>query len=163
MTKLTGCDTLLIDEEFLEIAKYLVGSAEHSICIATFKAEITPRPRGRKLLELFELMFEKSRVGVNIRFILDGYGRKPSSPQSNIHAANVISNHNIKMRSLPNSRCCHAKMILVDNSAAIIGSHNLSVKSCSSNFEISYLITDNDKITQLQDLFNHLWKDSLKR
>ena len=45
---------ILIDEQFLPQAIAIISSAKRRIDIATFKAEDTSLPRGRKLHVLFE-------------------------------------------------------------------------------------------------------------
>lgn len=154
--------TLLVDEQFLPTALSLIEHATKSICISTFKAEITTRPRGRKLLNFFELVFEKSRSGVNVRFIINRITKKGSVPLSNLYTIQEIPKHGIEVRCLQNDRCCHAKLIIVDDYAAILGSHNLSVKSCHNNFEVSYEIRDNYIVHILQRIFNEVWQNSRK-
>ena len=62
---------------------------------------------------------------------------------------------------LPERICCHAKIIIVDQSKAIVGSHNLGVKSCHYNFEMSYLIMDPIQVALLSNVFCHTLLNSL--
>lgn len=151
-------DNLLIDEEFLPEAIRLVKEAKRSISISTFKLEISTRPGGRQLLKFFELLFEKRRAGIIIKMLINGEGRRRSSPWTNVMAACFVLKNGIEIKSLKNGRCCHAKLLIVDDSAAIIGSHNLSVKSCHANFEVSYLTTDTTEILRLQSVFDKNWQ-----
>jgi len=149
--------TLLVDEQFLPAAVKLIGSAQRSISISTFKAEITTRPRGRKLYNLFDVLFDRARAGVDVRFLINRVTRKGSVPISNLYAINTIPKHGIAVRTLPHDRCCHAKLIIVDSSAAILGSHNLSVKSCHNNFEVSYMHRDGYMVHIIQRVFDTVW------
>ena len=152
--------SILIDEQFLPAAYELLERPQKLICISAFKAEIICRPRGRKLLNFFELVFEKSRLGVDVRFLINRVTKIGSVPLSNLSAIPEIMKHGIKVRCLRNDRCCHAKMILSDNYGAILGSHNLSVKSVSSNFEVSYLFKDEPTVRTLQGIFDRVWENS---
>jgi len=152
--------TLLIDEQFLQAAASLISNARKSICITTFKAELTSRPRGRVLLKLFEQVFEKSRSGVDVRFILNRVQKRGAVPVSNLYAMQEIPKHGVKLRCLRDGRVCHAKILIVDDAAAIIGSHNLSVKSCRNNFEVSYEIRNRYIVELLQKVFDRVWDNA---
>lgn len=148
---------VLVDDAFLTTAAQLVAEAKKSICISTFKAEITPKPRGRRLSNFFELVFEKARQGISVRFIINKTSMRGAIPLSNALAINALYLHGIPVHCLPNNRCCHAKILIVDNDSAIIGSHNLSVKSCNYNFELSYLIKDTYVVNIIQKTFDRTW------
>ncbi len=153
---------LLIDEQFLPVATKLIESAEHRIYISTFKAELTTKPRGRRLMKLFDTTFEQSRLGLDVRFLLSRRENYGHIPLTNLNAVRELKAHTVKVRHLLNSRLCHAKIIVVDNLVAIIGSHNLSLQSCHRNFEVSYLIEDAYIVGQLIGVFEYLWDNCKK-
>lgn len=148
---------LLIDEEFLPQATALIDTAQRRIDISTFKAEITSKPRGRRLHVFFDKLFQKRYAGVQINFLLNWHTERRVMPLTNLAVARVLKNHKINVRILPDNRCCHAKIILVDQNKAIVGSHNLSIKSCHNNFEMSYLVLDPDSIGRLCNYFCHVF------
>lgn len=149
--------TILQDEHYLPAALTLISKARKSICISTFKAEITTRPRGRLLCVLFDTLYEKVKSGVSVRFLINKVTKKGSIPLSNMYAIQEMPKHGINVRCLRNERCCHAKLLVVDDVAAILGSHNLSVKSCHNNFEVSYESRDIIFINYLQHLYDSIW------
>lgn len=153
-------DSILADEQFLKAAMNMISEARESICITTFKAEITTRPRGRKVKEFFDKLFEKSISGVPVRFLLNKVTKKGSVPLANMYAIQEMPKHGVAVGWLRNERCCHAKMIIVDGRMAIFGSHNLSVKSCHNNFEVSYRTYDQALVHVLQGLFDGVWMNS---
>lgn len=152
--------TLLIDEKFLPAAINLVGKAEKLIYISTFKAELTTKPRGGKLLKLFEAIFEKSRLGLDVRLLISKRENYGHIPLTNVFAIRAMKENKVKIRHLRNDRLCHAKILLVDDFAAIIGSHNLSIKSCHSNFEVSYFFYDSTVIDHLYNLYLRVWDNA---
>lgn len=145
---------ILSDNEFLPQALALIDAAKHSVDISTFKAEITHKPRGRRLVAFFNKLYEKKSQGLRVRFLINYHDDKRVVPKTNLCAINNLKNHRIEIATLSHNRCCHAKIILVDTLKAIVGSHNLSVRSCHNNFEVSYLILDPVNICYLQAIYN---------
>jgi len=151
---------LLKDNEFLPQARALVESATRSIDISTFKAEITTKPRGLALLHFFKALLLKAKEGVKVRFLINWNEERRSCPKTNLYVITELKKANIKIRHLKQNRCCHAKAIIVDKEKAIIGSHNLSVKSCHNNFEISYVVAEPEVINRLQSVFDVSFNDA---
>jgi len=145
---------ILIDEDFLPQAIALITSAKSSIDISTFKAEITTKPRGLHLRQFFKILCDKKSQGVQVNFLINWNDDRRIVPMTNLYAIQELKKHKINIRVLRDDRCCHAKIIIVDRDRAIIGSHNLSVRSCHNNFEISYLIDDPASIVRLSTVYD---------
>jgi len=151
---------ILFDEEFLPQAIALIQSAKTRIDIATFKAEITSKPRGTRLRDFFQTLLVKKSEGVEVNFLINWNDERRVVPAANLFVIQHLKNHKINVRILRGGRCCHAKIILVDRDRAIIGSHNLSVRSCHNNFEVSYLVLDPANIARLAAVYDRTMLDS---
>lgn len=151
---------LLIDNDFLPQAKALVESAQSTIDISTFKAEMTTKSRGLTLLNFFKSLMLKAKEGVQIRFLINWNDKRHACPKTNLFVMTQLRKENIKIRLLKNNRCCHAKTLIIDKKKAIIGSHNLSVRSVTSNFEISFVFQDYNQVKALSDVFASSWYDA---
>lgn len=151
---------LLVDQDFLPQATAMIDMAQRCIDIATFKAEFTLKSRGRRLRLFFEKLFEKRANGVQIRFLINWHDERRAVPLTNLKVIYELKQRKIDVRKLPDNRCCHAKLLLVDQRRAIIGSHNLSVQSCHNNFEVSYLILDPVSVNRLNSVFAHTFGKS---
>jgi phosphatidylserine/phosphatidylglycerophosphate/cardiolipin synthase-like enzyme len=66
------------------------------------------------------------------------------------------------VRALPDNRLIHAKLIIIDTSVAVIGSHNLSVKSCCNNFEVSLMVANGATVAGLQGVYNDIFEKAVK-
>lgn len=150
----------LKDEDFLPVAKGLIHFAAKSIYISTFKAEINAKPRGRKLADFFNVLAEKAASGVDVRFLISPREDGKHIPPSNVKAIHFLSKTKIKVKRLHSQRLCHAKILIVDRGLAIVGSHNLSVKACHSNFELSVFINDYPYCNNLAVLYDRIWDGS---
>ena len=144
---------VLTDNNFLPQARALIESAKRSIDISTFKAEITTKPRGLALLHFFKTVLIKAKEGVEVHFLINWNTERRSCPKTNLYVITELRKVGIDIRHLKNNRCCHAKIIIVDQERAIIGSHNLSVKSCHNNFEVSYITSSLDEVERLSKTF----------
>ena len=151
---------LLIDEEFLPFATNLISNALHSIDISTFKAEITTKPRGRKLHKYFDLVIEKSRLGIPVRFLINTGNGLKHIPITNLYAVGQLKANKVKVRKLQDGRLCHAKIIIVDSRYAVIGSHNLSIRSCHNNFECSLACHDPEIVKRLSNVFTKTFESA---
>lgn len=153
---------LLTNEQFLPAATELIAAATKSIFISTFKAELTTKPRGRRLIKLFDLVIEKTRLGLDTRLLISKRESYGHIPLTNLFAVRELKANKVKVRHLRNSRLCHAKILIVDGDIAILGSHNLSIKSCHSNFEISLCFDNPYVVGQLQGIYTSVWDDAKK-
>ena len=153
---------ILIDEKFLPAAIDLILKAKKSIYITTFKAEFTTKPRGRKLMAFFWTLARKVREGVDVQLITNKPANGKHIPISNGYAIDWLGSNGIKVKCLPDERICHSKILIVDKEIAIIGSHNLSIKSCHNNFEISFTIYFAPQIQELANIFERTWENSQK-
>ena len=153
---------LLIDEQFLPQAMAMLDSAKKEIAISTFKLEITDKPRGRNLRAFFMKLVEKCKSGVQVNILFNCHDNRHATPRTNLPASAFLKKAGADVRYLKDNRCCHAKTLIVDREMALIGSHNLSVMSCVSNFEVSYLTPDVEIVNRLSDVFAHSFNAAKK-
>jgi phosphatidylserine/phosphatidylglycerophosphate/cardiolipin synthase-like enzyme len=148
------------DHEYLGTALVLIKNAKESINLSTFKLERTEKARGRNIEQIFQALLEKAKQGLKIRVLFNWHDDKKSIAKTNLSAGQWLKGQGIEVRHLRNNRCCHAKILSVDKERALIGSHNISVKSLESNFEISYLIDNKDNVINLDNIFMRSYSDA---
>jgi phosphatidylserine/phosphatidylglycerophosphate/cardiolipin synthase-like enzyme len=73
--------------------------------------------------------------------------------KTNAAVANAFRAAGVDVRYLPNGRCSHAKILIIDGRQMMIGSHNWSVQSFTRNFEVSVLTDDNILIRQAAEIY----------
>jgi phosphatidylserine/phosphatidylglycerophosphate/cardiolipin synthase-like enzyme len=77
--------------------------------------------------------------------------------KTNAAVANAFRAAGVDVRYLPNGRCSHAKILIVDGIQMIVGSHNWSVQSFTRNFELSIMTDDNTLIRQAMDIYRGIF------
>jgi cardiolipin synthase len=147
------------DNEYLGIAIALVSQAKENINISTFKVERTDKPKGRNIEELYKAIIEKIKQGVKVNLLFNWHDDKKSIAKTNLGAGQFLKNYGVKVKHLKNNRCCHAKILTVDSQKALLGSHNWSIRSFESNFELSYLIDEPETVKQIDSIFQRSWSD----
>lgn len=153
--------SFLKDEDFLPKAIELVESAQSTIYISSFKIEVINKPRGQRLKRLFIAMSEKADSGIDVRLLTNKQSDRGHIPPTNMVALRFLESSKIKIRHLRNDRLCHAKILIIDKEKAILGSHNLSVRSCHYNFELSCFISDVISGRWLAEAFEWVWNGAI--
>lgn len=145
--------TLIPDEKFEAAARRLIESAGTDVLITTFKIQRPTRRRAPGLTALLDMICDKSRAGVRVRFLMNWDDKFKGVAKTNAAVANAFRAAGVDVRYLPDGRCSHAKILIVDFKLMMIGSHNWSVQSFTRNFELSVLTDDPDLIRQAAELF----------
>ena len=153
---------LVVDNQYISVAQALVEQAKKEICISSFKLEINEKPRGRTLKKLFDSVIEKLKTGVKVKILFNWHDDQRSVAKTNLYASSFLKAAGCDVRHLRNNRCCHAKLLIIDREKVLLGSHNLSIRSCENNFELSYLIPDPETVAQVGDVFERSFLDAKK-
>ncbi len=110
----------------------------------------------RSLLD--ELIAAKGR-GVTVRVLMDA--DRPSDPYLstviNANAKEYLSAAGISLRLDPVGTLLHSKFIVIDQTRAIIGSHNWSAGSYFQFDDLSVVISSQSLATTQLDRFEVLW------
>lgn len=94
------------------------------------------------------LLIEKAKSGVKVYIVL----ANPEYIEANRDAEKYLSAYHIQL-STPSSPFIHAKVIVVDNSVAYVGSINFSSTSMDKNREVGIITSSKDVVNKLIDTF----------
>ena len=151
---------IILDDKIMGNLQCFAFNASKEIYISCYKVEIKHSNRGKKLLKFWDYIYEAAERGVKVHFLLNWNDLRRSVAKTNLYVAQELKKHGCKVRYLKGTRCCHAKIFIFDDNLCIIGSHNLSVKSVTENFEMSYLAENKEEISQAKKIFQELWNDA---
>jgi phosphatidylserine/phosphatidylglycerophosphate/cardiolipin synthase-like enzyme len=151
---------ILYDQQLLSFIMPCIREAQRYIFISTFKAQWTNNREGQRLALFWKTLLDKAEQNVKINVLLNYHANKARIAKSNIALVNKVKHQNIKFRYLANNRCIHAKIFLIDDQVATIGSHNLSNASHQRNFEATIAIHETEKIRALKDKITKLWLEA---
>jgi len=130
--------------------------AEGMIRTAFYDFHVYPQRITNPAYQVLGKILERAGAGVRIRFLL------PTAKQNsrNARAAHWMKLHGVTPRLLPPGIRLHAKMIVIDRSALIVGSANLSYASFARNHEAGALLTDREQIVLAVQWFDNLWRSA---
>lgn len=155
-----GTVRIIRNEEFLTSALGILAKAKRSVILCTYKFEVSQSPDSRNLNDLIKTLFHLVGLGINIRVLLNIARTRSGLTRINKIAARALQEHNIEVRTLPDYRCQHAKMLIVDGWLGIVGSHNWSPRSMTDNFEVSVELSGPEYFQEILKHFEMIWERS---
>lgn len=151
---------VLIDRRYMQRVPALIESAEGRVRVAMYVMMVKGKSGKRTSRELGIKLAAKAREGKIVRVLLNVLPGNARVAAINRDAASWLREWKVEVRCLAPSRICHAKLIIVDEKLAIIGSHNWSSSALDGNFEVSVVIRDEIEVRKVADYFDALWSVS---
>ena len=148
------------NDDFIKVAIQLLKAARVSIHFSTFKLEIAGPGIPKRIRPLFEEFKAAAERGVKVLGLVNWRPGRAGVPRTNDYNAHALVAAGAQIRYLKSGRCIHAKIIVIDGRAALIGSHNLSVRSLQSNFEVSLLVENAATAAALAAIIEHYFNDA---
>lgn len=137
---------LILDDKYCDIVADFVRGAESEIRLCAYAwrwYENEPSIAIQKLN--VELLLAKSR-GVKVRALVDGLTQKERFATLGFDVRNVV-----------NTRMLHTKAICVDTRTLVIGSHNMTKRANTDNYEMSIMTQEPEPCLQFIDYFDKMW------
>ena len=147
----------MIDHKYMQRVPALLEGAEACIRVAMFQLQIRGKRARGASRELAIKLAAKALEGKDVRVLLNVAPGKAKVAAYNRGAAVWLQARKVKVRCLMPARICHAKLVIVDDKLAVIGSHNWGVGSMTQNFEVSVVIRDEVQVGRLVEYFDTLW------
>jgi phosphatidylserine/phosphatidylglycerophosphate/cardiolipin synthase-like enzyme len=109
---------------------------------------------------VIDSLFRAARRGVKVRVLAKPpHTLKPDKLVEGVGGLRILHDSGIKVRRLRGLKL-HAKLLLADGVAAIVGSMNLAPGSFDSRRELGIEVHDDDVIDRLKTIARHDWKRS---
>ena len=125
----------------------LIGAANRSIDVEMYSFTN---------LDIANALIEAKKKGVYVRVILD-------YTQSGIESSKqiILSSGGIDIKKAPsNFKITHSKVMIIDGTIVLIGSHNWSLNAMFYNRELSIVINSSSLAAQLEEIFDSDWSKS---
>jgi phosphatidylserine/phosphatidylglycerophosphate/cardiolipin synthase-like enzyme len=104
--------------------------------------------------DIEQALVNAAQRGVQVEVILPAAGT--TSGDSNSQGIATIKQSGVKVREDP-QLYMHAKIIVVDNKVAFVGSENISAQSLDQNRELGSIVSDPSALNTLQTTFQYDW------
>lgn len=135
---------------YARTAERLIAGARTRVWVMQYVVRVDDGPVGSLLTALAAA---RDR-GVEVRVALDRgklYGSEAPDPKNDAAAA-WLAGHGIPVAWDEEGRTSHAKVLLVDDATAVIGSHNWTRSALVDNREVSAVITDPGQVARIRGL-----------
>jgi len=136
----------IIAHQYPKIVIPLLLAAKHSIDILVYDWRWYPTVTGSTVSQFNQAVVAAVKRGVQVRALVN-----------NAEIALRLASHGIDARRLYSDRMLHTKMILIDGTKLIIGSHNFTERAFSLNEEASVLVEFSTENHDFSTYFENLW------
>lgn len=138
-------ETVVGGEYPKEVSK-LIEKAKKSIDIVVFDWRWYPNDPGAKCQQMNQTISRAIRRGVAVRAIVN-----------NVFIKSKIINAGGESKILNTGRLLHSKLMIIDGTIIITGSHNYTESAFTKNLELSVILNDLAIKNRFNDYFENLW------
>jgi len=147
----------IISKEYPAVVIPLINNAKTNIDILMYHWGYYSHISNSDIQKVTLAIKTALRRGVSVRIFLHAGSPSDSLRDKNTETANQLKSCGAEIKFFRSGGTMHAKLLLIDKTFAIFGSHNFSKQSMKSNVEISALVEGSGDIRRLQEYFNLLW------
>ncbi len=137
---------IIIGSEFPEKVIPLIKNARTSIKIIVFDWRLYADQPAHSVSRFVLALKDACERNVNIQVLL-----------SNDAVRKQLSAFGFQCKSLYSSKLIHAKILLIDETLAIIGSHNYTQNAFENNLEVSVCVDLQTRENELNKFFDRVW------
>ena len=131
---------VVLDREYFQVARGLLGNAEQSIQMMMFEASFyANHPKSPSNILIGELISARKR-GIRVEVILESSDRGNRATERNRLTGGMLSKEGVEVIYDPLFVTTHAKLIIIDGRISLLGSTNWTYYSLTSNHEVGVLI-----------------------
>lgn len=134
-----------------------VNRVSFSIDIIQYQWNFYRDKPNSQVQKLNRALLARAGNGLKVRVLLNKEGREQHLTAINMEAAKFLGEAGIAVKFGRTFPITHAKLWVFDDDEVILGSHNLSNRSVTVNFECSALIKSRPVAVEYRRYFNLLW------
>jgi len=138
--------TAIIAQRFPKIVIPLIEAARHSIDIVVYDWRWYPTVGGSPVSQFNAAIVAAAKRGVAVRALVNNDG-----------VVDRLRSHGIQARRLHSKRMLHTKMMMIDNTKIVLGSHNYTQHGFALNEEASVFFEMEMPVNDFWKYFNGLW------
>lgn len=156
-----GDITPLVNEEYYPALINEIQNAQTSIDIVMY--EFKWYDNNNSVVQLRDLLVKRASEGIKIRIILDQskwYGVITDLSKENNKTGNYLAENGISVKMDSLKTTTHDKLVIIDNSTVLVGSHNWGSSALTKNNEASVMIRGGEAAEYYEDYFEYLWANA---
>ena len=150
--------TLLTGDDWASWFETSVNEATESIHLSIYMISDHWRSPEVGQLNLVKTLASAAKRGLNCRCIIDQQKVLNRRIKFNTQAATKLQAAGWKIRVMPANKTLHEKVMLIDKSITVLGSHNISKASAISNYDTSLAIESAQLAEKIYRQFWERWR-----
>jgi phosphatidylserine/phosphatidylglycerophosphate/cardiolipin synthase-like enzyme len=140
--------------DFLASVLPLIEQAHISIDICAYNWAFKDWERCNQITIFTKAVMAAKKRGVIVRAVLNAESATHYITRTNSRTIQKITSVGIEAKLTRTTPITHCKLIIIDNEYTIIGSHNLTARSITSNDETSAIIKSKELAAVYKNYFN---------
>ena len=145
-TTIDGSTELILDNDYATKIAAFVASANSEIRLCAYAWRWYVNEPEIPIQKLNIALLNAYSRGVKVRALVDTEAQM-----------NVFRKIGFQCRSVVNTRMLHTKAFCIDSKTLVIGSHNMTKRATTDNYEMSIATQDPECILLFQDYFDRMW------
>jgi len=141
------------DREYYSELHALLSSAKTSIHMVEFELKYYEKFKGSLQNQIVQDLIDAKERGVDVRIVMDEFSNENN-------AFDVLTARGVGIKLDSENVTTHAKLVIVDGKAVLVGSTNLSYYALEKNNEANVLIEDEASARDFEKYFLGLWNAS---
>jgi phosphatidylserine/phosphatidylglycerophosphate/cardiolipin synthase-like enzyme len=109
-------------------------------------------------LDMVRAFSKPAEAGLQCRILLSANPLRVGKRRPNLDTARKLLSAGWDVRVVAGRQTLHEKLIVIDDTATFIGSHNLSYNSATTNLDLSVLLEGKEAADAASALFWNRWK-----
>lgn len=149
--------TAVIGSDYPKLVIPLIQEATQKIDIIMYEWKWYSHEQAGGMEKLNLAVLERARSKIAVRVLLNIESMGHAITKINSRTASFLQQRGVIVKFGQVGVATHAKMVLVDDQVAVVGSHNYSKGSFTRNQECSVMIRNGEAIRPFIDYFKLLW------
>lgn len=137
---------ILIGRDFSRQVIPLIKNAKKSIKIMVYEWRWYPNEIGSKIQAFNQEILQANKRGVEVKAVVH-----------KALIAEILRREKIKVRKIESSKVLHTKLMIIDDSIIILGSHNYTMNAFNINYEVSVILHDLETVKELKEYFKNFF------
>lgn len=145
-SELVRATELIIDSKYCDVVREFVDAAKGEILICAYAWRWYENDPAAEIQKLNSSLMAARMRGVNIRVLAESQIIRDRLRELGVHVKGVERN-----------RMMHTKAFCIDSRTLIIGSHNLTKRATSQNYEMSIMTQEFQVVDAFMTYFEAVW------
>lgn len=138
--------TAIIAQQYPRIVVPLIEDAKESMRAVVFDWRVYPTQPGHPVSLFNQAIARAAKRGVDVRVLVANDG-----------VAEMLKAHGLNVRRLHSKKLLHTKMMILDDTKIVLGSHNYTQSAFTMNEEASVLFDMPNRDNDFVKYFDALW------